>query len=681
VRAVRAAREPRRIDLPQRGCRRMSLHAGTLPHRMKHRSFQFLFACWLACQAIAAPAAPPAPIEMAPEAERVPVWQALRIVAPADRRLEPLQAAQLAAGSAAMTVDSPERVLGRGTTPHWALFSLHNPAASGQLRLLAVEATTQFDTRLYERDSAGAWRQLESVADAAAGRIGGGTLQPVWTLQLAPRATTDLLLRIEGPAIVRFPVFVYKPTRFAERIRTIHLALGIALGSCLFIGIYVGSLRRYLGDRSVPLFICMLAADMVGALWLTGFLSELFPALPESTLSAIGFAAYAILFGCGSLHARIYLNPAAWAPKTDRLLKALGWLWLASAPWFALAFPVAARIIIVWGGTGIALILVVVSIMAARRKIPFSGFIASAWLAYLLVGSYFLIARAIDNPLFWSSNTVALIQTTLIAFLFGFATIERMMRQRDLLVAARQEAVMQREKAAALMRERSLLFAATNHDLRQPLLGVGVFAHLLKSAGTPAEREELSQNLELALKEVDDLLLSIQQLAVVNEASYHPVLETVKLDKLLLPVIEEYRGRSEYKHVTIRYVPSRLSITTHVPYFLRIVRNLLSNAIRYTDSGDRVLVGCRRGGGLRLVIADSGQGMTEEQTQRAFDAFQRFSADASIPNGFGLGLFSAKSLAKALGLTVSLRSHKGHGTEFSIFIPEAESCPTRVSTA
>ena len=639
---------------------------------MKRGLYRFLFACCVQCLAIAAQAAPPTPVAIEHEAERTPIWQALQIVSSANRQLAPRQAAELAAGSGAMSVDSPERVLGRGTVPYWALFSLYNKEASEELRLLAVEATTQFDTRLFERSATGAWVQLKSVAESAAGRLGGGTTHPVWALHLAPRQTTELLLRVEGPAIIRFPVFAYHPVNFAERERKINVALGLALGGCLFVGLYIVSLRRYLEDASVTLFICMLIADLVGALWLSGFMGEFLPALPETILSPIGFAAYATLFGCGSLHARIYLNSAAWAPRADRLLQVLGWSCLALAPWFSFAFPVAARILIVWGGTAIALVLVVVSVLAAHKRVPFSGFIAAAWLAYLLVGSYFLVARVIDNPQFWSSSTIALGQATVIAILFGFAMSQRLMRQRDVLVAARQEAVMQREKGAALMRERSLIFAATNHDLRQPLLGVGVFAHLLKTAETPAEREEHARMLDLALKEVDDLLVRIQQLAAVNLSSNQPAFDTVKLDDVLLPIVEEYRGRSEYKHVTIRYVPSRLAITTHVPYFQRIVRNVLSNAIRYTDRGDRVLVGCRRGGGLRLVIMDTGRGMTEEQTRRAFDAFQRFDSEMAIPDGFGLGLFSTKSLANALGLAVSLRSHKGRGTEFRIRVPSLE---------
>lgn len=528
---------------------------------------RLLLACGLACAAGVVQAAAGNPIEVRSQAGRVSVWPALRIVASADRRLLPHQAAQLAAADNAISVDSPDRVLGRGTVPYWALFSISNPEAFQLLRLLALEVTTQFDIRLYECTGTGAWRQVESLADAAAGRFGGGTMHPVWVLALGPQQTRELLLRVEGPSIVRFPLYVYNPVSLAEKERTVHLLAGVALGSCPLIIAFIGWPRRYLkdSDQSVPLFICMLIADVMGALWLTGFFAELFPAVPERNLSAVGFAAYATLLGCGSLHCCVYLDLAAWAQRADRLLRMLGWFLLGLAPWFSLAFPVAARIVLVWGGTAVALILVVVSGMAARRRVPQSGFIAAAWLTYLSVGLYFLLARVIDNPLLWSSSTVALVQATVIAILFGFAMSQRLVRLRNVLEAARLEAVNQLEKTAALMRERSLLFAATNHDLRQPLLGVSVFANLLKSADTPAERQAHAQKLDLALAEVDDLIVGIQQLAAFSESPHRHPSQSAKLDDLLVPIIEEYRSRAQYKHITIRYVPSRLSIATHAP--------------------------------------------------------------------------------------------------------------------
>ena len=628
--------------------------------------FHLLVACVAACISAVTLASPPASVDVDSAVGRVPVWQGMRVVAPVDRQLSPDQAAELAAGGTAISADHPNRIFGRGTVPYWALFSLRNPEAVDQLRMLAVETTTQYDMRLFERSSTGAWLPARSLADEAAGRIGGGTPHPVWALRLAAGQTTELLLRIEGPAIIRFPVFAYLPATLGEHERNHSIVTGIALGACLFIMIFTVSLRRFLDDAVIPLFVYMIIAELLGALWLSGFLSAMFPAVSESILSPVGFAAYATLYGCGCLHARICLDCAAWAPRVDHSLRMLGWMWLALAPFFALAFPVAARILLVWGGAAVALMLVVISALAARQQVPFSRFIAAAWLVYLIGGCFFLIARVADDPMVWSSSSLVLAQTTMAACCFGFATSQRLLRQRDVLVMEHQEAVMQQRQGTQMMRERSLLFAATNHDLRQPLLGVSLFADLLKSAGTPAAREEYARKMDMALKEVDDLVVGIQQLSAVHEASHQPAMDTVWLDDLMAPIIEEYRGRAGHKQIIIRYVPSQVSITTHAPYFQRIVRNVLSNALRYTEKGGRILVGCRRGGGLRLAILDTGCGMSEEQTQRAFEAFQRFDPGMAIPDGFGLGLFSTRSLANALGLTVSLHSKEGRGTEVGI---------------
>ena len=80
----------------------------------------------------------------------------------------------------------------------------------------------------------------------------------------------------------------------------------------------------------------------------------------------------------------------------------------------------------------------------------------------------------------------------------------------------------------------------------------------------------------------------------------------------------------------------------------------------------------RRACGLRLVIADTGRGMSAEQIGRAFEAFERFDSGISIPDGFGLGLFSTRTLANALGLAVSLHGQDGHGMQFWMLLPPLE---------
>ena len=608
--------------------------------------------------------------EILPDMHRVALWPSVHVVKDGGRQLAPAQAEQLALGSEALTVDSPERILGRGDSAYWGHFKVHNPDDSVRERILALEATTLFDVRLFAKDGSGKWNEVPSWAQNSKGNVGGGTIYPVWTLLIPQGKTMDLILRIEGASIVRFPVFLYTPERFAQGDRKFHVLVGITLGIFLFIGLYIASLRRHLNDPSVPLFGVILVADLVGTFWLTGVWSEVFPSVPESILSPIGFAAYATLFGCGCWHARLYLGTLRWSPRSDRVLNLVGWGWLSLAAWFALVFPGGARILMVWGGTATALLVVTVSVMAARKHIRFSAYEAATWLTSLVFVMSYLIARVFNQPLLWSSSALALVQATVIAVLYGVAMSQHLLRQKNMLEQSEKEAILQREMVAASMRERSLIFAATNHDLRQPLLGISVFVDLLKTADKAEDRTQYANKLSLALSEVDDILVSMQQLSAVNEVAHKPTMDDIRLDEILTPLVDEYRSRSQYKNITIRHVPSHLTIRTHAPYFQRIVRNALANAIRYIEPGGRILVGCRHGGGLRLVIADTGRGMSKEQTEKAFDAFTRFDPESAKNEGAGLGLFSTQSLAKALGLKVGLQSREGRGTAFCIHLPE-----------
>jgi two-component system, sensor histidine kinase len=161
-----------------------------------------------------------------------------------------------------------------------------------------------------------------------------------------------------------------------------------------------------------------------------------------------------------------------------------------------------------------------------------------------------------------------------------------------------------------------------------------------------------------------------QQLS--GRQAVQPQLQTVNLHDVLAPIIEEYRHWCQGKHIMLRYRPLNILVYSDVQFLQRIVRNLLSNATRYTDSGGRILVGARRYRGTRwLVVVDTGIGMNAEQASQRFEAFRRFGAVEKIPQGMGIGLYSVKQMAHALGLQTSLRSTPGKGTTIGISIEEA----------
>ncbi len=102
----------------------------------------------------------------------------------------------------------------------------------------------------------------------------------------------------------------------------------------------------------------------------------------------------------------------------------------------------------------------------------------------------------------------------------------------------------------------------------------------------------------------------------------------------------------------------------------RIVQNLVSNAIKYTAPGGKVLVGLRRRGNrMRLDVIDTGIGFNRDQHKLLFAEFSRLERGARMAQGLGLGLSIVQRLVTALGLTLELDSAEGHGSRFSLFLP------------
>ena len=641
---------------------------------MWRNAVRILGCSWLVCAAFLANASQVLPVALSGEEARVPVWQSLRVSVPDDPYVSPAQAAVLSESPLARTVDSPQRILGRGSKPHWALFALTHDGRSDLQRFLMLEATTQHHLDLFMQTDTGAWHAIGSVAEAAGKSLAGGTMHPAWEINLRAQRPTRFLLRVAGPSLVRFPVYVMSPTAFASAESKLHIGVGLAIGTCLLVLAYIWSLLSNLHDRAAPLLMIMIVTDLAGALWLSGYLGALLPWWSESARSLIGLGAYSMLFGTGILHARIHLECELWTPRWDQFLGAFGAIWIGLGPWMPLLLPAASRIVVLWGGTLVALLLIGIALRALLRGRAHPGYIALAWIVYLLAGTSFLLPRIFDSPALWMSSLVALMMSAMVAGIFGFSLAVRMRARAQHLASVYQQAVIQETTTAALMRERSLYFAATSHDLRQPLVGIGLYADLLKAATTLEDRQKHAGRLESALDEVDSFLFDMQQLVAESQAATHPASEQIGLDALLEPIIEEYRllAVTLDKRLSIRYVPTRLVIRANAHYFRRICRNALSNAIHYTDAGGRILVGCRRASPSRLVIIDTGRGMTDEQIRLAFNSFQRFDRRMLNPDGFGLGLFSTHSLAGAIGLTVTLRSQLGRGTEFRIQLPLGE---------
>ena len=109
-------------------------------------------------------------------------------------------------------------------------------------------------------------------------------------------------------------------------------------------------------------------------------------------------------------------------------------------------------------------------------------------------------------------------------------------------------------------------------------------------------------------------------------------------------------------------------VLTDKERILQIGNNLLSNAIKFTDNGSVSLAADYDNGLLKLIVEDTGTGMTEDEQQRVFGAFERLS-NAAAKDGFGLGLSIVQRIVAMLGGTIRLESEKGKGSRFTVEIP------------
>jgi signal transduction histidine kinase len=130
---------------------------------------------------------------------------------------------------------------------------------------------------------------------------------------------------------------------------------------------------------------------------------------------------------------------------------------------------------------------------------------------------------------------------------------------------------------------------------------------------------------------------------------------------------------AESKGLALRIIPSSLTLTADPLILMRILSNLIANAIKYTRHG-RVLVGCQRSGrDVRIRVIDTGIGIAPEDLKRLLKPFER-GHDTDV-EGHGLGLAITRKLAEEHGLRMSVRSSVGKGTEVTILIPPAPDKP------
>ncbi len=234
----------------------------------------------------------------------------------------------------------------------------------------------------------------------------------------------------------------------------------------------------------------------------------------------------------------------------------------------------------------------------------------------------------------------------------------------------------QKELAEQANHEKSQFLASASHDLRQPVHALGLFVGALRGIGMPAEGLRLVDQLDASLVGLDNLFRALLDISRLDAGVVDVRRQAFPVQPLLHRVVQDYAPLATQKLVSLVLHPTDLAADSDPVLVERILRNLVENAVRYTDRG-RVVVGCRRGSGiLQLQVWDTGRGIPDHEMQSVFREFYQIREPGDEPRGgLGLGLAIVRRLTHALDCPLTVCSRPGHGSCFSLALPRAPSLP------
>lgn len=250
------------------------------------------------------------------------------------------------------------------------------------------------------------------------------------------------------------------------------------------------------------------------------------------------------------------------------------------------------------------------------------------------------------------------------------SSLESRVEQRTQELKNANNALASAKKEAESANESKTKFlAAAGHDLMQPFNAASLFAALLVQKSNSTEITELSHNLVQSLNNAEELLSMLLDMTRLDSGVLQTDIRAFPLHEVLGPLVNEFSIMAKQKGLELRYLYSKVIILSDKKLLRRILQNLISNAVRYTQSG-AILVGAKRMGQeqLKLVVIDTGPGIEEQHHSAVFEEFSQLN---TMPEsqGLGLGLTIVDRISALLAHPIELRSIVGCGTHFSVTVP------------
>lgn len=237
--------------------------------------------------------------------------------------------------------------------------------------------------------------------------------------------------------------------------------------------------------------------------------------------------------------------------------------------------------------------------------------------------------------------------------------------------AATHELRIKRDDAVNANYDKTRFLATASHDLRQPMHALGLFVGELQTKLTTEEQRQIVGKVEESVNALSNLLDALLDISKLDAGTVTVNIKAFPISELLGRLANDYIQLAKNKGIMLRVIASDAVVNSDPILLERLLINLITNAIRYTPVGGKVLVDCRvRGDRLRIEVRDNGIGISVHDQTKIFREFiQLANPERDREKGLGLGLAIVDRIAKLLKHHVTLRSEINKGSTFAVYVP------------
>ena len=224
---------------------------------------------------------------------------------------------------------------------------------------------------------------------------------------------------------------------------------------------------------------------------------------------------------------------------------------------------------------------------------------------------------------------------------------------------------------------KSRFLSAASHDLRQPLHALNLFAAQLRNETDETERARLVTRISEALGAMNELFEALLDMSKLEAGVVEPKVTDFPVERVLKRLESTFVVATRSKGLRMSAVPGKVHVRSDFILLERMLLNLVSNAVRYTQTGGVLIGARRRGSSIRIDVVDTGAGIPPSEQAKVFGEFYQLEPGKAMRReGLGLGLSIVDRLGQLLGHHIELDSRVGRGSRFSVYVPRVDDSGT-----